>query len=66
MLWQILAARGEVEARRGNFVRAQELDSQARTIVEFIAEHTGAPERRASFLALPQVRTLVEPGAQSR
>jgi len=57
--WPILAALSEVEARRGNQAEAQALRQQARAIVEFIADHAGSPELRASFLDLPDVKSVV-------
>jgi hypothetical protein len=33
---------------------------QARAAVDFILEHTSRADLRASFLAMPQVRTVME------
>jgi len=61
MLWPILAALSQIEAQRGNPVEAQALRQQAREIVEFIADHAGSPELRASFLNLPDVQDVMRP-----
>src|SRR5689334_20710268 len=45
--WRILIALSKLEAKRGNPTAALELQREAREIVEFIAEHMGAPELRA-------------------
>jgi hypothetical protein len=58
MLWQILAALGQIEDRRGNQSEAQSLRRQAREIVEFIAEHCPT-DVRVSFLNLPDVRDVM-------
>ncbi|HLF27556.1 MAG TPA: tetratricopeptide repeat protein [Anaerolineae bacterium] len=58
-LWPILMAQADVEAQRGNLAEAQALRWKARAIVEYIADHAGAPELRASFLDLPQVRNVM-------
>jgi hypothetical protein len=36
------------------------LRSEAAAVVDFIAEHAGSTELRASFLAQPRVRGLLE------
>ena len=58
-LWRILLAVSEVESRQGRYAEAQSRRRQAREIVEFIADHTGSPELRESFLRLPEVRKLM-------
>lgn len=61
-LWQILAALAEVETRRGNGGQAEVLQRQAREILEEIAARVPTDELRASFLARPDVRALLEKG----
>ncbi len=74
-LWQILAALSEVETRSGNQAEVTSLRQQARAIVDFIADHIGAPDPstsfgsaqdkgagldlRASFLSLPDVQSVM-------
>jgi tetratricopeptide (TPR) repeat protein len=58
-LWQILAALSELEARDGHPAGAESMRRQARDIVHFIADHTGDPGLRRSFLDLPGVRHLM-------
>jgi len=59
-LWPILVALSEIEAQHGNQAEAQALRRQAREIVEYIADHAGTPELRASFLGLPHVRAAMD------
>ncbi|HET7087628.1 MAG TPA: hypothetical protein VFL17_03160 [Anaerolineae bacterium] len=58
-LWRILLAVSEIESRRGRHAEAQSRRRQAREIVEFIADHTGSPELRESFLNLRDVRDVM-------
>jgi len=58
-LWMILAALADVETRRGNQAEARALRAQARKVVATIAEHAGMPELRASFLNLPDVKSVM-------
>jgi tetratricopeptide (TPR) repeat protein len=62
VLWPILTALSEIEARLGNHVEADALRQQARMIVEYIADHAGMPDRRASFMNLPDVRAVLPGG----
>lgn len=57
-LWQILLDLSRLEARRGNAAETDGLRRQAREIVEYIADHAGTPELRASFLNVPAVRAV--------
>ena len=59
-LWPTLVALGQIEAQRGNLAQAGALRGQAREVVEYIADHTGTPDLRASFLHLPAVRAVLE------
>jgi tetratricopeptide (TPR) repeat protein len=58
ILWEILFALSQLELERGNAAEAKNLRDQAREIVNYIANHTGTPELRASFLSLPQVQAV--------
>lgn len=59
LLWPILAALGELQARRGDSTSADSLREGAHNIVAYIADHSGAPELRASFCSLPEVRAVL-------
>ena len=56
--WQVLAERADLAAERGEHEEALLLRSQACEIVDYIAEHTGGPELRDSFLATAGVVRL--------
>lgn len=58
-LWQICFHLAEMETERGNLAEAQALNEQARAAIDFIAEHAGRDDLRASFLAIPQVQTIL-------
>lgn len=58
VLFEILAARSELETQRGNPERAHTLKQQAREIVEWLTAHTPT-EMRASFLAQDKVRAVM-------
>jgi tetratricopeptide (TPR) repeat protein len=58
-LWQILLALAASCDRQGRHAEAAELLAQARTIVQYIAEHS-PDDLRASFLALPQVQPVLD------
>ena len=58
-LWQICAQLADLEAENGNLDAAQYLNEQARAAIDFIAEHAGREDLRASFLALPQVQNIL-------
>ncbi len=60
VLWQICARLAELEVSRGNHAAAQALIQEARTTIAFVADHAGREELRDTFLALPQVRALVQ------
>ncbi len=59
MLWRILAATSQVEARRGNAAHARNLLAQAREPLAYVVAHT-PQEFRASFLNLPNVREVLQ------
>jgi hypothetical protein len=56
MLWQILVALSQLET---DPTEVECLRRQAWQIVEYIANHIGTPELRASFLNLPQVKAAL-------
>ncbi len=58
-LWPILLALSEIEEQGGHHAAAHALRQQAQEIVEFIADHAGSPELRASFLNLPDVQNVM-------
>lgn len=57
MLWQIYALLSEMENERRNIEQANAYRAQARTIIDFIVEHT-PEEYRQGFLNLPRVREV--------
>lgn len=58
-LWQILFALSQLEVQLGRTDAAQKLRGQAQEVVEFIADHAGTSELRASFLNLPEVQAVL-------
>ncbi|MFN2224388.1 MAG: hypothetical protein ACK2UH_17660, partial [Candidatus Promineifilaceae bacterium] len=58
-LWQILAALAEVETRQGNAAAAQTARGRAREVIDYIANHAGDSGLRESFLALPEVQSVL-------
>ncbi len=61
LLWRILALQAELAAQAGDGAQAAESVAQARAIISGIADHTGTPELRASFLARASVRAVLNP-----
>ncbi len=59
LLWQILAALAEVETKRGNVAAAELARGRAREVIEYVADHAGDAELRESFLAMPEVRSVL-------
>ena len=59
MLWPILMALSEIAAQRGHHAEAQSLCQKARSIIDYITDHT-PPDLRASFLSLPDVRNRID------
>ncbi len=59
-LWPILAGLAEVAARAGDAAGAEGLRAEATATVDYIAGHAGSDELRASFLAQPRVRALLD------
>jgi len=58
-LWQICFHLAAMEEERGNLTQAQILKKQARTVIDYIADHAGRADLRNSFLALPQVQNIL-------
>lgn len=56
MLWRIFTALSRIEAEHHHPAEARQLNQQAREVIEYLADHTGNSELRASFLNLPEVR----------
>jgi tetratricopeptide (TPR) repeat protein len=57
--WPILDMLGRVEHSLGNETHGAELRSEARRIVQEIADASGRPEIREGFFGLPRVRELM-------
>jgi tetratricopeptide (TPR) repeat protein len=57
---EVLLTLSEIEAQAGNTTAAQALRKEAGEIVEFVANQIDSPKLRASFLALPHVRAVLE------
>jgi class 3 adenylate cyclase/tetratricopeptide (TPR) repeat protein len=59
MLWQVLWELSQLDTAVGNATNAGLYRQQAQEIVTYIADHTGSEELRASFLSLPEVRSVL-------
>lgn len=59
VLWETYALWSNVEEQRGNTDRAEALRGQAREYILYIADHAGSLPARATFLAQPAVRNLL-------
>jgi tetratricopeptide (TPR) repeat protein len=59
ILWQISATLSDLEKMGGAKAEAERLRGQAQNVIEYIAEHAGSDEFRASFLAQPRVVELL-------
>jgi hypothetical protein len=59
--WKILAALAEIEAQWGNEAKAAQLRREARTILDYIIAHIPESGLQATFLALPEVRGVLNP-----
>lgn len=64
-LWPVLAALSQVESRRGNRQETLALRHEAASIVRFIVDHVSDPGLRSTFLALPEVRAVLDGGTAS-
>jgi hypothetical protein len=60
VLWEILAELAALEERAGRLDFAAELNAQAAEVLRYIEQRIKRPEFRASFLAQPQVRAVLE------
>ena len=58
-LWRICCHLAAMEAERGNLTQVQVLKEQARPVIDYIADHAGRDDLRASFLAIPMVQTIL-------
>lgn len=58
-LWEILALLGDLERQRGTVERARAYWTEAREIIEWLADHAPA-EFRESFLARPEIRAVLD------
>ena len=59
LLWQNLAALAEVETKRGNAAAAGTARGRAREVIDYIVNHAGDDGLRESFLALPEVQSVL-------
>jgi tetratricopeptide (TPR) repeat protein len=59
LLWQILWELSKLETAAGNASDAGPLRQQAQEMANYIADHAGDEELRASFLSLPQVQSVL-------
>jgi class 3 adenylate cyclase/tetratricopeptide (TPR) repeat protein len=59
ILWKIYAALAEVEEHAGNSLEAEKLWGKAGEIIDYIVDHTGGEENRASFLARTDIQKVV-------
>jgi class 3 adenylate cyclase/tetratricopeptide (TPR) repeat protein len=58
--WRFHLDLSRVEAQRGDDVSAREHLAQAEQIVDYIAQHAGAPDLTRSFLDLPDVKAVTQ------
>ena len=61
ILWPVLAALSSIERQAGNAAEAEKLLVAARKAVEYVADHAGTPELRASYLMQPHVQAALSP-----
>jgi class 3 adenylate cyclase/tetratricopeptide (TPR) repeat protein len=59
MLWQICGQLARMEEEKGNLAQAETIYGDGRAAVDTIAAHAGSDELRASFLAQPEVQTIL-------
>jgi class 3 adenylate cyclase/tetratricopeptide (TPR) repeat protein len=60
LAWRIHLTLSRVEAQLGDEAAARHHLTQAKEIVDYISEHTGAADLRQSFLELPDVRAVMQ------
>ena len=58
--WRICAQLAGMEEARGNETEAQSITMDARAALDVLAAHAGDEEIRALFLALPEVRSVLD------
>jgi tetratricopeptide (TPR) repeat protein len=58
-LWQVMLEQSRIVGARSNPAHARALRQEARGVIDYILEHT-PPDLRGSFLALPDVRDIME------
>ena len=58
MLWRILVELGNVAEIGGQMEEVQSLQTEAREIIAYIADHCGSDELRTSFLSMAEVGRL--------
>jgi tetratricopeptide (TPR) repeat protein len=60
-LWQAFAGLSEIEIGRGEAEKAARHREQAAALIAYIADHTGSPELRKSFLKRQDVQHVLTP-----
>jgi class 3 adenylate cyclase/tetratricopeptide (TPR) repeat protein len=58
--WRICAQLAGMEEARGNEAEAQSMNMDARAVLDSLAVHAGDEEIQALFLALPEVRSVLD------
>jgi predicted Zn-dependent protease len=66
ILWQICALLADVETERGRKAEAASLRQRAKEIVEYIADHAGRDDLKATFLVLPEVKAILHTGVPDK
>ena len=59
-LWQILLEQSRIADARGDLAQSKTLRDRSRDIVNYIVDHIGDADLHASFLALPDVRQVMD------
>ena len=59
-LSQILLVLSDLASQRGDESQSQALRHQTRDLILYIADHTGAPERRASYLNQTYIKAILK------
>lgn len=57
--WQIDVSLADLARQQGHLAVADDLKAEARSLIEYIADHAGSDDLRHSFLNLPQVREVM-------
>ena len=58
-LWQILWELSRQETAAGKHDKAERYRQQAKEVVTYIADHAGSDDLRASFLAQPAIKRIL-------